>query len=244
MTEAEWNACADPQPMLEFLQGKASDRKLRLFAVACCRRIWHLLSDERSRRAVEVAEDFADGLARDEELQTAFTSAGDVPCDPTPALTTPLSEHTDSARMVFAGFCASSTASYAARNTAARHILPYNLLRRAAEAMAYGAFDVSDPAFTASDLAEDVERIGQAAVVREIFGNPFRPVTLDPIWLTSIVQNLAAIIYDERAFDRLPILADALEDCGCTNADILNHCRQPGEHVRGCWVIDLLLAKE
>src|SRR5581483_3643837 len=73
-----------------------------------------------------------------------------------------------------------------------------------------------------------------------------RDTALQREWLTwndSLVRRLAQAIYDERAFDRLPILADALEEAGCTNADILNHCRQPGEHVRGCWVVDLLLGK-
>ncbi|MBL8795193.1 MAG: hypothetical protein JNM56_14910 [Planctomycetia bacterium] len=86
--------------------------------------------------------------------------------------------------------------------------------------------------------------LSQALLFRDLFGNPFRPVTVNPAWLTSAVVSLAQAIYDERAFDRLPILADALEDAGCDHADILNHCRQPGEHVRGCWVVDLLLAKE
>src|SRR5262249_49961028 len=87
------------------------------------------------------------------------------------------------------------------------------------------------------------ERQGQAALVRDIFGNPFRPVTLHPAWRTANVTALAQAIYAERAFDRLPILADALEDAGCDNADILNHCRQPGDHVRGCWVVDLIWEK-
>jgi hypothetical protein len=80
--------------------------------------------------------------------------------------------------------------------------------------------------------------------VRDIFGNPFRPITLDPSWLTATVTSLAQAIYEERAFDRLPVLADALEDAGCANAEILSHCRQPGEHVRGCWVVDLILSKD
>jgi hypothetical protein len=80
-------------------------------------------------------------------------------------------------------------------------------------------------------------------LIRDIFGNPFRPVIVDSTWQTSNVTGLAQAIYEERAFDRLPILADALEDAGCTNRDILDHCRQPGEHVRGCWVVDLLLGK-
>jgi hypothetical protein len=77
--------------------------------------------------------------------------------------------------------------------------------------------------------------------IRDIFGNPFRPVAVDPSWLTSDVVALATGIYQNRAFDRMPILADALQDAGCDNDDILNHCRQPGEHVRGCWVVDLIL---
>jgi hypothetical protein len=88
------------------------------------------------------------------------------------------------------------------------------------------------------------ELLAQCDLVRDLFGNPFRPVTSNPVWLTSTVTSLAAGIYHERAFDRLPVLADALEEAGCTNADILNHCRRPGEHVRGCWLVDLLLGKE
>ncbi len=83
----------------------------------------------------------------------------------------------------------------------------------------------------------------QAAILRDIFGNPFRTAPLDPVWLTSTVVALAEGIYADRAFDRMPILADALQDAGCDNDDILNHCRQPGEHVRGCWVVDLVLGK-
>lgn len=81
-------------------------------------------------------------------------------------------------------------------------------------------------------------------ILREVVGNPFCPVTVFPTWQTANVVSLAQTIYDERAFDRMPILGDALEDAGCDNTDMLNHCRQPGEHVRGCWVVDLLLGKE
>ncbi len=86
----------------------------------------------------------------------------------------------------------------------------------------------------------------QSNLLRELFGNPFQPICLNPIWQVwhdGAVVKLAISIYTDRAFDRLPILADALEDAGCDNADILAHCRQPGEHVRGCWVVDLLLGK-
>src|SRR5262249_39746048 len=84
-------------------------------------------------------------------------------------------------------------------------------------------------------------------IIRDIFGNPFRPSTLNPTVLTcngGTVPKLAQAIYDGRTFDQLPILADALEEAGCINPDILAHCRQPGVHVRGCWVVDLLLGKE
>ncbi|WP_246173617.1 hypothetical protein [Limnoglobus roseus] len=94
------------------------------------------------------------------------------------------------------------------------------------------------PEFTAPEFNH------QAWLLRDIFGNPFRPVACDPAWRTSTAVGLAEVIYDDRAFDRLPILADALQDAGCEDADILAHCRGDGPHVRGCWVVDLVLGKE
>jgi len=88
------------------------------------------------------------------------------------------------------------------------------------------------------------ERTAQAALLRDIFGNPFRPVAVDPAWLIPTVTFLARMIYEERSFDQMPDLADALEAAGCANEEILAHCRGPGEHVRGCWVVDLILGKE
>jgi hypothetical protein len=87
------------------------------------------------------------------------------------------------------------------------------------------------------------DRHWQVRFLQDIFGNHFRPATISPAWQNTNTVALAQAIYDERAFDRMPILRDALEDAGCDNADILNHCRQPAEHVRGCWVVDLLLGK-
>jgi hypothetical protein len=81
-------------------------------------------------------------------------------------------------------------------------------------------------------------------VLRDIFGNPFRPVTIDTAWLTPTVKQIAPAIYEEKAFDRMPVLADALEESGCTSEDILNHLRQSGVHVKGCWAVDLILGKE
>lgn len=78
---------------------------------------------------------------------------------------------------------------------------------------------------------------------RDVAGNPFRPVTFDPHWRSETAVSLASGIYTERAFDRMPILADALEEAGCDHADVLSHCRGDGPHTRGCWVVDLLLGK-
>jgi hypothetical protein len=87
-------------------------------------------------------------------------------------------------------------------------------------------------------------RTAAAPLLRELMGNPFHPVAIDPSWLTSTVRLLAEGIYQEKAFDRMPILADALQDAGCDNDEVLNHCRGPEPHVRGCWVVDLVLGKE
>jgi hypothetical protein len=100
-------------------------------------------------------------------------------------------------------------------------------------------------AASASDYAEPPSPvlIEQAAFLRDVFGNPFRPVSANPRWLTSSALDLARTMYDSRDFAAMPILADALEEAGCDNVDILAHCRGDGPHVRGCWVVDLILGK-
>ena len=203
MTEAEWLNCTDPTPMLEFLRDKVSDRKLRLFAVACSRRIWDWI-DALGRAAVEVAEQFADGWAGPEELR-----ASRLACN--------------GAGSQSAWYAAATHPAIAARNAA-----------RSAQAGA------AHHALLGSEAAE---LLAQAELIRDIFGDPFRPVCVDPAWLTPGVVELAQGIYDDRAFDRMLVLADALEEAGCTDTGILTHCRAPGPHVRGCWVVDLLLGK-
>src|SRR5262249_31237748 len=92
--------------------------------------------------------------------------------------------------------------------------------------------------------AVDATPLEQRRLLWDIFGNPFRPVSVEPSWLTSTVLAIARQMYESRDFSAMPILADALQDAGCESEDILSHCRQPGEHVRGCWVVDLVLGKE
>jgi hypothetical protein len=223
MTEAEWLACTDPEPMLEFLRGKANERKLRLFAVVCCRRVWHLLVDERSREAVNVAERFADGAATDQELEDAKSNAWEFS----------LNVAHDDER--FFGLSQNALDAADAPAWAAEWSADYG--------SEYGGCPLRVVVATQRALGT-AEGNAQADLVHCIFGNPFRPVALDPAGLTPGVVELARTIYEDRAFDRMPELADALERAGCTNTDILAHCRQPGDHVRGCWVVDLILGKE
>ncbi len=96
----------------------------------------------------------------------------------------------------------------------------------------------------ASGLADGAsEQCEQARLLRCIVGNPFAPVAFDPAWRSETAVALATGIYADRAFDRLPILADALEEAGCDHPDVLAHCRGPGPHARGCWVVDGVLDK-
>ncbi len=111
--------------------------------------------------------------------------------------------------------------------------------RHAAWAAAYAHGGTVLPG-SPGEIAEQVE---QAALVREVFDNPFRPVTFDPAWRMPPVLNLARSMYDDRSFNHMPLLADSLTDAGCIDPQILGHCREPGPHVRGCWVVDLVLDK-
>ena len=109
----------------------------------------------------------------------------------------------------------------------------------------YGAAILTQSAICQHDKAKTrQEARAQKKILHDIFGNPFRRVVIDAAWLTTTAVAIATGIYADRAFDRMPILADALEEAGCTNADVLLHCRGAEPHVRGCWVVDLLLGKE
>ena len=124
-----------------------------------------------------------------------------------------------------------------------RNLCAIAAVRRVWTAMAAEGNPITPSTFY-STRACRIHREAEVYLIHDICGNPFRTTPLDPHWLTYQVRHLAEGIYANCVFDSLPILADALEDAGCTNADILNHCRQPGDHVRGCWVVDLLLGKE
>jgi hypothetical protein len=204
MTKEEWLTASEPHAMLEFLQksGKVSERKLRLFAVACSRRIWSLI-DAPGRTAVEVAERFAEGLAGPEELRAARLAC-------------------QGAHGQASWYAAATNPEIAARNAA---------LSAQAGARALVGADTE-------------ELVAQARLVREIYGDAFKLVTVEASWLTPGVVELAQAIYQGQTFDKIPELADALEQAGCHNQEILNHCRRSGQHVRGCWGLDLILGNE
>jgi hypothetical protein len=219
MTEQEWLTCTDPKPMLEFLRGKASDRKLRLFGVACCRSVWHWLFLP-GRRAVEVAERYADELANGQELSEACNGAFEV-AEAWLSTEGVLGEHTVSGHAAGAAVNVAYPESDIAASGSAECV---------AEALAL--------------RGDAVSHLAPHALVCDIFGNPFHRINLDPSLLSRNLVQLAQAIYDDRAFDRMPELADALQEAGCDNDEILGHCRGPGPHVRGCWVVDLVLGKQ
>jgi hypothetical protein len=206
--------------MLEFLRGKGSDRKLRLFAVACCRQ---LLREVRvnpwDEHAVEVAERYADGSASVSELQEAANGT-------TPDWT--------------AAFACQEAASVEGGVDAADYAADNAAWEAGAHAASLVDDDTDSPSFAAG---REAERAAQAQLIRCIFGNPFRPVTLDPAWRTPQVIALAQTAYNEHRFGDLPVMADALEEAGCSNTDVISHCRGFGPHVRGCWALDLVLDK-
>jgi hypothetical protein len=239
MTEVEWLRASDLHEVLAFLDGKASDRKMRLFAVACCRRIWPYFPSDFSRRAVEIVEQAAEDLVAENEVLGVLRAA---------RLYTDSSEAQSSEVGCSAAFAAASLAgAYSAEKQIWRATRVADCARDTLhwaehEAAVQQGCDQAQ-ALTRAEMREAVEAKAQAALLQDIVPNPFRPISIDPGWLTLDVRALARGIYDDRAFDRLPILADALIDAGCDNAEILDHCRSSGPHVRGCWVVDLLTGR-
>jgi hypothetical protein len=290
VTDSEWRNATDPTTMLEFLRvsGNATDRKLRLFGMACCRRVWRYLTDERGRRAVDAAEGHADGVLTSGIIVAVRAAAHEALFEAKDA------EYRAEAMAKFgesiaycgarATFYSASAALLAVSVQAGRNMAVLDAYQRdesqwrgenalgsgchswAAAAVRltervrqYQDEGLSDHASPPPEIRErglargdDARRLegeAQAHLLRDMFGLlQYRPVAVGPevlAWNDRLVVRLARAIYDERRWSDLTILADALLDAGCQDEGILTHCREQGSvHVRGCWVIDLLLGKE
>jgi hypothetical protein len=219
VTESDWATCADPQKMLAFLRDRGpSERKLRLFAVACCRRVEHLLSSRHCRKALTTAERYADGEVSGEKLGFAWADARRA------------------SQSAFRAAESSSTGSAMWAVSEACQVESGRLLVAADVAARYAAY--------ANDLPQRATaQSEQADLLRDIFGHVFGRTPFAPSWRTETAVALARQMYESRDFLLMPILGDALADAGCPDGEVLEHCRGPGPHSRGCWVADLILGK-
>jgi hypothetical protein len=212
MTESEWLTCKDLDQLLTCLRDRVSVRKLRLFAAACCRRVWDLLGPV-ARSAVQLLERVTDGLAEELALGEAEEELA-FEATLNPRFGWPAYYAVQSSRPDFARDAARAARSLRALGTPAGQPVVF-------------------------------ER--QVPLLRCIVGNPFRPAALDRNWLahgSGAAVALARSIDEDRRWSDLPFLGDALEDASCTDEPLLAHCRDGGEHARGCWVVDLVLGRE
>jgi len=253
MTEQQWRSCSNPRPMLEFLllgashvpiggrtppsrTVKGTDRKLRLFACECFNRLRDFLTHPMACAAVAVAELFADGLTSADDLTKANAEVTEAFETFKSQLRATTDLESKTALPIGAALGMSIQVTSASAGLAAWH-------NCSNASSAVGAFATAEESPSDSGFSR-AEKAAQAVLLRDLFGPlPFRSLLLDASWLTSTVLLLAQGIYDEKAFDRMPILADCLMDEGCDNEDILNHLRGPGLHSKGCWACDLILGK-
>jgi hypothetical protein len=233
MTEQAWLECTDPAPMLEFLSSKANKRKTLCFSTACCRRVQSLLT------------------VYGEGILSTLERAADIPLPPAEldSLANDALAHTDglSYHMGTPAGCAQWLASYAVFHAAEGNATGASLdAARAIECSRADPahFNIRTPA--PPSPGDPVERGLQTSLLRCVFGNPFRKTRVQQKWLEwndGVIAKIAQAIYDEASFTSLLVLADALEEAGCTDADILGHCRKSEPHARGCWVIDRIVDK-
>jgi hypothetical protein len=249
VTEGDWLTATAPGPMLEFLPDRVSDRKLRLFAVACCRRIWHLLSAD-IRHRLETPERRADERVIAPIRPFGYVRDGDL-----------IDVHSVGSPPDFFGprwdYCSSAVlgASFFPLDVRTTQAVAY----ACAKSVAVAAMEVRHRHLLYPEgyrcPERDAESAEQANLLRDVVGNPFRPLpTVDPTWLAwnnDTVARLTAAAYAERDLPsghlspaRLALVADGLEDAGCSDAEILDHLRLAGPHVRGCWAVDLMLRRE
>jgi hypothetical protein len=226
MTEAEWLTGTDCRAMMRALRGRASDRKLRLFAAACWQRLRHLLQDGHLRWFLGLLEPHADGLVPPQEIAAARQAVW----------------------VAVQSLMQVRPTGETREQLAARRLGRWGADENAWTAAVEAGRTARGVAAQIGEWAAAAETKFQCDLLREVFGNPFRRPAVDLAWLAwegGTVARLAGAVYEGRSFDQLPILGDALEEAGCADAEMLAHCRQqPGAHVRGCWVLDLLLRKE
>ena len=228
MTEAEWLAAKWPSELLRSLHktGGASDRKFRLFGVACCRRVAQQMPDITLTEVIDGCERLAEELNAEDWNPTQLDRLSR------------LREVVDRSRE-------------ASHSAGAEDDRDGDAFARAVAQLT--EFPVH-PAYCADSCMQALcghddyitgrgEVLFQIDLLWDIVGNPFRPVTFSPSWRTDTAHTLARQMYESRDFSAMPILADALQDAGCDSADILSHCRDDAPHVRGCWVVDLVTGK-
>jgi hypothetical protein len=226
MDENQWLNCDDPKQMLELLIARdASERKLRLFAILCCRRVWDVRGDHKGFKhsILQASEGAAEGTVGGPELAKTAGGIGALGAWSASARALDLLRAT-----------AHQSSSEAARNAsecATNYFALTAMESVGEEATGRRAFSI----------ARRLEQTIQAAHIREIFGNPYRPVAAERAWLMPEVVALACDAYGQAG--KLYLLAEVLERAGCKDAEILSHRRQIGPHVRGCWVMDLMLGK-
>lgn len=224
MTEDTWLA-GDLKKALKYLHRRASERKRRLFSIACCRRVWQLLNGPQCHAALDVAEGYCDGFVSIDDLSEAESQA--------------LEAHTIQRDARNAAGASAADAVYATTCVDVGWDIADYAASKAASAVGYAIGS------SVASRAKQTETAAQLKLLYEVFENPFRPVAFDPAWRTDTAHTLARQMYDAREFSAAPILADALQDAGCDSDDLLNHLREPNAmHVRGCWALDLVLGKE
>jgi hypothetical protein len=233
MNDTQWWMCGAPDAILRWLGSKTDRRCLRLFACACCRLIWPLIPNGPSRRAVEISDHFADGLVSAADLQEAEAQARSV--------------HALGTGAWLAAWAATEAAGIDAETAAAW--VPTWAAEAAGEAAARAALASKDsiPVDDLGSAAWRQQRQLQSALLRDIFHSPSRlSVQIDPsclVWKNGAVVKAAQACYNRGGSEDLSHLAQLLEQAGCDQEDILEHCQAASGHVRGCWVLDLLLGK-
>lgn len=216
-------------------KGPALDRRIRLYAAACCRSLWDLFSDPRSKQAIEATELFADGKLSEKRLQVAWNNARKAhdashhyPRAPTPNRTAALAaRHLSWAREFEPGWIGAGPKGESAMPSSG-----YGTLWHLNQAACHSG-------------REGYRAAEWVALIHEIFGNPFRPAQPIPVEVLDAnggaVRRVAKAIYKDRSWETLCVLADALEEAGYEDAEVLRHFRSPGQHARGCWALDLCL---